>query len=312
MVVVLFGNTDGYETEYDLVREAVRRRGGETVTVPVEEWYDGGPASIGTDAGVVFGEELDPSAVTGVFTMDDAFERVDPSRYGLCGDDERVAHRQLDEWRGLFRSALSILADRGVRVTATPAESHWDRLRPWELTAYDRAGIPVPETTFTNDPERVESFVETHTPTVATVVNGGQPEKLRPDDLTEERLAKLAAAPVKLQSFAPGTDARAYVLDGDFLGMVRYDYEGGFSFKSLGVDQTELGSERYEPSPELRETVLRAADLTPGPFCAVDVRVTDDGSFTVIEGNVCGRFGFHETAGTVDVSGPLADYLLGA
>lgn len=311
MVVVLFGDTDSYGAEYTFVREAVERRGGETRTVATDEWPGGGPATIGTAEGVVFGDRIDPSAVTGVFTMDDPFERPAPAQYGLGDRDERVAHRQLEEWRGLFRSALSVFADHGARVTVTPADSRWNRLRPWALAVYEDAGIPVPETTFTNDPERVEQFVTTHTPTVVTLVNGGsQPELLHPEDLTDERLARLATAPVKLQSFVPGTDARAYVLDGSFVGMVRYEYDGGFSFKSPEVDRTTVGSEPYDPSDTLRETVVRAGRLAPGTFCAVDMRLTDDGEFTVIEGNVPGRFAHHERAGSVDVSGPLADYLL--
>lgn len=315
MAVVILGDTDQFR-EHELVREAVEERGVETHVVDVGDWPGNGPVEhpVAGDA-CVFDEPIPFEEVTGVFSMiQSVFPSFLPEYDWFDEKPNRVAHRQLREWQRLFRSVIGVFEERGARVTISPSETYWNRHRPWMLERYRRNGVPVPETTFTNDPDRVVEFVETHSKAIVQGVNGGgKPELVRPSDLEPDRLGKLAAAPIKLQEYAPGTDTRAYVVDGEFAGMVRYEYDAdAISLKSSTVDQDDLGSTAISPDPELRETVVRAGELSPSPFTVVDVRLTDDGEYAVLESNTPGRFAGHDTAGVTNVSDQLAEYLIGA
>ena len=117
---------------------------------------------------------------------------------------------------------------------------------------------------------------------------------------------------MKFQEYVPGADVRGWVLDGELVGMVRYDYDAdGFSFEQAGVDSADVRSVALSPDPELRDAVVRAGELSQSVYTTVDLRVADDREFVVLEGNVPGRFAYHDDAGTTDVGGAIAEYLVG-
>jgi glutathione synthase/RimK-type ligase-like ATP-grasp enzyme len=179
------------------------------------------------------------------------------------------------------------------------------------LDCYHRNGVPVPPTLFTNDPDRVRAFVAEHGTVVAKPVTmGAAPERLTGADLTDDRLERLAAAPVQFQRYVPGEDVRAYVLDGTVVGSFRYEYgEESFSFKR--ADPDAVAAEPVSLSERSREAIRTAGELAPAAFGVVDCRRPPDGSVVVLETNLPGRFAAADTAGVTDVAGALAAYLTG-
>ena len=313
MAIVILGNTDTFK-EHDLVRQAVEERGEETFVVDVQRWPGDAPIEHTVGSGeCVFDESIPFDDVTGVFSMiQTVFSTYLPTQDFFGEKPERAAYKQLREWQRLFRSMLAVFEEHGAKIPVSPTDRYWDFHRPWMLDLYDSNDIPVPETTFTNDPVRVEEFVENHPKTLLHPVNGGEGmELLTPSDLSPERLEKLASAPVKLQEYISGDDTRGYVIDGEFVGMVRYGYDSdAISFKHSDVDYSEIESIAHSPDSDLRDTVVRAAELSPSPYAAVDVRITDDGDFTVLESNTPGRFAAHDLAGTTDIGNQIAAYLV--
>lgn len=315
MTVVLVGDVETYK-EHQLVRDAVEDRGEETHVVDVERWPGDAPIEHTVGSGeCVFGERIPFEDVTGVFSMlQSVFPEFVPTYDWFDEKPERRAYSQLREWQQTFQSMMAAFEAHGAKIAVSPTDRYWNFHRPLMLELYDDEGIPVPETTFTNDPERVEAFVENHSKAVVHPVNGGPGlEVIRPSDLDPERLRKLAGAPIKLQEYVPGHDTRGYVVDGEFVGMVRYDYEtDAISFKDSTIDYSDIESVALSPDPEVREAVVRSAELTPSAYAAVDVRLTDDGDFTVLESNTPGRFAAHDLAGATDVGGHIAEYLIGS
>lgn len=313
MVVVILGDTETFK-EHQLVGEAVEERGEETVVVDVDRWPGDAPLEHTVASGeLVLGEPIPLDDVTGVFSMiQTVFPEFVPTYDWFDEKPERRAYTQLREWQQTVQSMLAVFEAHGAKIAASPVDRYWNFHRPLMLELYDEDGIPVPETTFTNDPERVEEFVEEHSKAVVQPVNGGRGlELIRPSDLEPERLEKMASAPIKLQEFAPGDDTRGYVVDGEFAGMVRYDYDSdAISFQSPSVDYGDVESVALSPGPDLRETVVRAGELSPSAYAAVDVRLTDDGEFTVLESNTPGRFAAHDLAGSTDVADAIAEYLV--
>ncbi|WP_276302278.1 ATP-grasp domain-containing protein [Halorussus lipolyticus] len=313
MTIVILGETDRFK-EHELVREAAEERGAETVVVPVEDWPGDAPVEHTVGSGeCVLGESIRFDDVTGVFSMiQTVFPTYLPHYDWFEEKPERPAYKQLREWQQTFRSLLAIFEEHGAKIPVSPRDRYWDFHRPWMLQLYDDEDVPVPDTTFTNDPERVEEFVENHSRALVQPVNGGEGmEVIRPDDLKPERLEKLSGAPIKLQEYIPGEDTRAYVVDGEFVGQIQYGYdEDAISFKSSEVAYTDIESIRLSPDADLRETIVRAAELTPSAYAAVDVRITDDGDYTVLESNTPGRFAAHDLAGATAVGERIAEYLL--
>lgn len=314
MAIVILGDPERFK-EHELVRREVEERGEETFVVDVERWPGDAPVEHSVGSGeCAFGEPIPFDDVTGAFSMlQTVFPTYLPTYDWFDEKPERPAYKQLREWQRTFRSLLAVFEEHGAKIPVSPTDRYWDFHRPWMLELYHRNDIPVPATTFTNDPERVEEFVEHHSEVFVQMVNGGgKPEVMRPSDLDPERLEKLAAAPIKLQEYVSGDDTRGYVVDGKFVGMIEYGYDSdAISFKSADVDHRELESIRLDPGPEIREAVVRAAELSPSAYAAVDVRITEDGDFTVLESNTPGRFAAHDLAGATDVAGRIADYLVG-
>lgn len=312
MAVVILGDTDF--KEHELVAQAVEDRGEEAYLVDVRRWPGDDPAEFSIASGeCIFGEPIPFEDVTGVFSMlQSVFPTFLPEYDWFDEKPERVAYKQLVEWQRLFYSMLAAFEAHGARAAVSPTDAYWNFHRPWMLELYHENDVPVPETTFTNDPDRVVEFVEKHSKAIVQGVNGGwTPELIHPSDLDPERLEKLAAAPIKLQEYAPGTDTRAFVVDGTFAGMVQYEYDPeAISFKSAEVKYSELDSTPIDPDAELREAVVRAGELSPSAYATVDVRLTEDGEFTILESNTPGRFAAHDLAGWTDVSGRLAEFLL--
>lgn len=313
MTVVILGDVEAFK-EHQLVQQAVEDRGEDTVAVDVTQWPGDEPVEHAVGSGdVVFGERIPLDDVTGVFSMiQSVFSPLDTHYEWFDEKPERAAYKQRREWKQLFWSMMATFEAHGATSPTPPRDHYWTFHRPWMLELYDDEGIPVPETTFTSDPERVEAFVEHHSKAVVQPVNGGPGlELVTPSDLTPERLKKLATAPIKLQEYVPGDDTRGFVVDGEFAGMVRYDYDGeAFSFQQPSVDESDVESVALSPDPEVREAVVRAGELAPSDYVAVDVRLAADGEFTVLESNTPGRFAAHDLAGSTDVADRLAEYLI--
>jgi len=314
MVVVIFGDAQP-DTERDLVRRAVEERGVEAVVVDVFDWDAVTPTEFAVDEGeVVLGESIPGDRVTGVFSTDAVFrDGAAPAIYDLFERKGPVAaYNQVREWHALYRSLLAVFRERGANVILAPPEPRWDHLRPWMLETFDDEGVPIPETTFTNDPERVRAFLDEHDRAVVQNVNGGSPpELLGASDLDRDRLRALATAPIKLQEYVPGDDVRAYVLDGELVGAIRFEHDSGaVSHQSPGVDPGDVEMAAVAPTPPFREAVLRVGELTPSPFVTVDLRLGGDGDVTVLESNTTGLFAAPDNVGVTDVSGAIAEFLI--
>lgn len=313
MAIVILGDTDKF-AEHELVREAIEERGEETYVVDVRRWPGDEPLEHSVGSGeLIFGESIPLEEVTGVFSMLQTVFPTYLTDYDWFGKKpERNAYKQLREWKQMFRSALAVFEEYGAKIPVSPTDRYWDFHRPWMLELYDSNDIPVPDTTFTNDPERVESFVKEHSKALVQPVNGGASlELLEPEDLDPKRLEKLSGAPIKLQEYVPGDDTRAYVVDGEFAGMVRYDFESdALTFKDPSVTDDDIESVPITPDDAVREAVVRATELSPSPYAAVDVRLADDSEFNVLESNTPGRFAAHDLAGSTDIAGQIAAYLV--
>lgn len=179
-----------------------------------------------------------------------------------------------------------------------------DALRkPYQLSRLAAAGLPVPETLWTNDPDAVRRFAAGRRVAYKPVAGGAATRELSPDDLTGERLDRLGAAPVTFQELLPGEDVRVYVLDGEIVAAFRIEAD------ALDFRQHESRIEAIDLEPEVAALCQRASELLSLRFTGIDVKATADGRPRILELNGSPMFlGFDARAGT-DVLGRLADAL---
>lgn len=309
MVVLLAGSTTSPEINH--LSEVVSDRGGDVVLCDVDDW-PGVPVSVAPDeVTATLGPSFEYDDVEGAYFHSQALFRPQYRHHEL--DDENVV-ATLNRWqehRSLFKSLGRILESKGIDVVPRLRNHYMQELKPWQLERFASRGIPIPDTVFANEPERVREFYETHDRVIyKPVSHGAPPHELTEEDLTPQRLEKLATAPVQLQEFVPGDDLRLYVLDGDVVGATRYVSES-FSFK---VDQREREAVELEPatvSADVESTAIRAADAVDLRFAATDVRRSETGH-ALLEVNQSPAFAAADVRAGQRVGEALADCLMEA
>ena len=86
--------------------------------------------------------------------------------------------------------------------------------KPYQMAELARAGLPVPETLWTNDPAAVRRFADGRRIAYKPVAGGAATRELEASDLDDAKLARLANAPVTFQELLAGRDIRVFILDG--------------------------------------------------------------------------------------------------
>lgn len=177
--------------------------------------------------------------------------------------------------------------------------------KPFQLAMAGRAGLRVPETVISNDPQQVQDFWEQHerncvyktlTPTPGTF---RETRRLRSEDLSD--LRTLSLAPIIVQRCLTGRDLRVTVMGRrQFAAAARTDRPEALTDWRLDLTC------RWEPyaldpqtSRQLRG-LLTALGLHYG---CVDLRLDDDGAPYFLEVNPSGQFLFVE----VDTAQPLVE-----
>lgn len=310
MVVLVIGSEKRKETS--LLSDAVEDRGCEAVTCDVNEWPGDEPLTVTADGDdAAFGSRIEYDDVTGAYVDCNRFFRpYDPRFRDRLEEEFTPTLNQLREHRAMFNSLCRILDWHGADVVPHHSNHHWHDQKPWQLYLYETIDVPTPDTVFTNDPDEVESFYEAHDRVVFKPVTGGaSPRVMTDEDVAEDRLDELATAPVQFQEYVEGDDVRAYVLDGELVGAIRYESES-FSFKLDVEAGRDVGVEPVTLSDEVVDTVVRATEQAGLTYAAADVRLQQDGTHALLELNQVPVFAAADTEAGQDVAGALAEFLV--
>lgn len=226
------------------------------------------------------------------------------------------AREAMDEdWRTTlvaFREKLTLLRGLVGRWEAmgvplyNPLTADWRTPKPVQLALLAHAGLPVPETLWTNDPEAVRRFAAGRRVAYKPVEGGAATQELGSEDLTDARLAALEAAPVTFQELMPGEDVRVYVLDGEIIASLR------IISRALDFRQNEERIESFELPPDVARQCLEATEVVGLRWTGMDLKRDAQGTLRFLELNASPMFlGFDARAGT-DILGHLARALVRA
>lgn len=219
-------------------------------------------------------------------------------------EDWYSAYAAERERQSLLGSWMRAIAFRAKRV-ANPVEClHLHYLRPHELTLLRRAGVAVPNTLVTNNPEELLLFKkEVGEVAYSPVAGSGAMKRLSNDDLLPERLQLLISAPVIFQEFQPGTHVRVFVLNRCVLSAVELESD------------TDNGSEQLGEIVDIPESVaqmcLKAAETCSMVFASIDLKKSTRGEYRLTDCNPAPRFVGVQTPLGGSIERAFAEYLIG-
>jgi len=220
-------------------------------------------------------------------------------------DDWRTTLVAFREKATLVRGLVGRWEAMGVPLY-NPLTPDWRTPKPVQLSLLAQAGLPVPETLWTNDPEAVRRFATGRRVAYKPVEGGAATQELGPEDLSDARLGALEAAPVTFQELMPGEDVRVYVLDGQLVASLR------IISSALDFRQHEESIEPFELPPEVARQCLRATEVVGLRWTGMDLKRDARGTLRFLELNASPMFlGFDARAGT-DLLGHLARALAAA
>jgi len=217
----------------------------------------------------------------------------------------RASQRHLVGWTGLL-ARLS----RRVRVVNPPATWELHGRKPFEIAAYERAGIPVPRTVSSDDPR---AFLELPPAPAGWITKGlvggyGYTEVFQPPSDEAAARALVAAGPLLVQERVVGENVRAFVVGAAVVGAAEVVPASGAEVDSRR-DTARL--RRIELPDEAARVAVAAARRSGLAFAAVDLmREEGTGRHVVLESNSAPFFVVFERRTGVPVSSALADLLV--
>jgi glutathione synthase/RimK-type ligase-like ATP-grasp enzyme len=110
---------------------------------------------------------------------------------------------------GAFLAMASTLP---VTVINRPAAGRSNASKPYQLGIIAGAGLDVPDTLVTTDPDTARRFLSTHGRLVYKSISGIRSIVGFLEVADQARLADVASGPVQLQAYVPGLDVRVHVV----------------------------------------------------------------------------------------------------
>lgn len=197
-------------------------------------------------------------------------------------------------------------------------ECHWinpidsmndARFRIRQLQKIRTQGIRVPEIIVSNDFRRVQAFFSMTEEELLYRPSGWSHSSWNVGQIDDigRRLADLPGTPIEYQENIRGDEVRAFVIgDSVFAGVVEpaeNDYTG-----TMGGDHVRA----IELPQEAKRVCIRAAATLDLLFCAVDLRITPEGEFAVIDVDANPMFMHFEQTTRLPISDRLVELLIGS
>lgn len=176
--------------------------------------------------------------------------------------------------------------------------------KPYHLERLRSAGIPVPKTLITGDPEKLLAFSRNREVIYKPVAGGALCRLLTEEDKDPERLKRLATAPVQFQECIYGQDLRVFVLGGKVIA--------SFLIEGEGIDYREGTKlvKAFEVSPEIAAISVKACESLGLIFSGIDFKLRPDGSVICIECNPSPMFEGFDQVAPVSIVSQLASFLI--
>jgi glutathione synthase/RimK-type ligase-like ATP-grasp enzyme len=183
--------------------------------------------------------------------------------------------------------------------------------KPYQAQLIARAGLRVPETLVTTDPEAVIDFRARHGRLVYKSISGVRSivRELGDDDLA--RLDAIRWCPTQFQAYVEGTDVRAHCIGGEVFATAIHATATDYRYARHDGEVAEL--EAIELPDELAERCVRLTADLGLEFSGLDLRVGPDGGEPwCFEANPSPAFSYYEDGAGQPIARAIARRLAAA
>ncbi len=173
----------------------------------------------------------------------------------------------------------SLLRNLDCRWVNPPQAVMLHRYKFHQLKILKAAGVRVPDSLMTNDPESLLAFYQKHQGRIICkpLYQGLLLHPITEADLSPERLERLRESPLLFQEYIEGTDIRVHVVgEKTFASEV---VSALFNYK------TDFFTRPLEIPDEIQALSVRAARTLGLVLAGIDFRRTEDGEYVLLEAN---------------------------
>jgi glutathione synthase/RimK-type ligase-like ATP-grasp enzyme len=258
-------------------------------------WRDGDPE------GEIEGPDwsLDLADITGVYVR-------------FLGSEGRLPLNTAPETADVLRAEadaglMALLEDLPCPVVNRVAGGMSNNSKPYQALLLRSAGLRVPPTLVTNDPEAARAFHATHGAVIYKSISGVRSivRRLGQDGLA--RLQLLCDGPTQFQAYVPGENVRVHTV-GERIFAVRVRSEA-VDYRYAHRDGLPVEMEPTTLPRAVEQACLAVARDLDLLFAGIDLKETPEGDWYCFEVNPCPGFLYYERHSGLPISAALADLL---
>jgi glutathione synthase/RimK-type ligase-like ATP-grasp enzyme len=192
-------------------------------------------------------------------------------------------------------------------VVNRPSANASNASKPYQATLIAAAGLDVPETLVTTDPDLVVPFWERHGAIVYKSVSGVRSivAQFTPDH--RGRLARVAHCPTQFQQHVSGFDVRIHVVGDDaFSCSIVSDAD---DYRYAGMRDGTVAMAPFDPPDEIVQSAIRVTAALGLLVSGIDLRRTADGRWFCFEVNPSPGFTYYESRTGLPIADAIAKLL---
>jgi len=192
-------------------------------------------------------------------------------------------------------------------VVSRPSAMASNSSKPYQTERIRSAGLEVPRSLITTEPEAVLDFEREHGALIYKSISSVRSivSKLGPEQ--RDRLARVRWCPTQFQEHVPGRDWRAHVV-GERVLACRIDSScDDYRYPRRQGGRTTLHGDQLPP--EIEAACVRVSKALELPVAGVDLRQTPDGRWVCFEVNPSPGFSWYQESTDLPIAEAICDLL---
>jgi glutathione synthase/RimK-type ligase-like ATP-grasp enzyme len=194
-----------------------------------------------------------------------------------------------------------------VAVVNRPSAGRSNASKPYQLGLIADAGLDVPDTLVTTDVAAARAFLDRHERLIYKSTSGIRSIVAVLERRDAARLEGVAAGPVQLQAYVPGTDVRVHVVGDRWFACEIHSDAADYRYASASGTPAELRAREIPPG--LGEQLVTLSRRLGLAIAGIDLRLTPDGRWVCFEVNPSPGFTWYEEATGHPIADAVADLL---
>ncbi len=205
-----------------------------------------------------------------------------------------------------FEFLLMSCLDASDAVVVNRSEpSATNNSKPFQLAAIRKAGLGVPETFVSNDPDAVRRFLASNPDSVYKSISGVRSIVHRVSDPGSSNVDDVAWCPTLFQRVVPGNNYRVHVVGGELFAVRIESNQLDYRYGQTTMAAAEL-------PPEVAQKCRTLTSMLGLHFSGLDLMRTPEDEWFCFEVNPSPAYSYYEAEAGQPISTALARFLVDA